>query len=118
MVGIDFGIGHNLTLSNGETIDIYVPESQGVKLASKRINQAYKRNGKKKSNNHDRRAKKLRRAYEKDKNRRLDKANRAVHEILSRNDFVAMQDEMIHSWQAVFSENKCNIQQWVTLKRS
>ena len=47
MVGIDFGIGHNLTLSNGETIDICRPESRGVKLASKRMNQAYKRNGKK-----------------------------------------------------------------------
>ena len=46
-VGIDFGIEHNLTLSNGQTFDIYVPETKGVKLASKRQNQAYKRNGKK-----------------------------------------------------------------------
>ena len=96
-VGIDFGIGHNLTLSSGETIDICVSESKGVKLASKRLNQAYKRNGKKKTSNHYRRVKKLSRAYERDSNRRLDKANKAVHEILSRNDFVAMQDEMIHN---------------------
>ena len=100
MVGIDFGIEHNLTLSSGETIDICVSESKGVKLASKRLNQAYKRNGKKKTSNHYRRAKKLRRAYERDSNRRQDKANKAVHEILSSNDFVAMQDEMIHNWQA------------------
>ena len=100
MAGIDFGIGHNLTLSNGETIDICVAESKGVKLASKRLNQAYKRNGKKKTNNHNRRVKKLRRAYERDKNRRLDKANKAVHEILSSNDFIAIQDEMIHNWHA------------------
>ena len=46
-VGIDFGIEHNLTLSNGQTFDICVLESKGVKLASKRQNQAYKRNGKK-----------------------------------------------------------------------
>ena len=100
MVGIDFGIEHNLTLSSGETIDICVPESKGVKLASKRMNQAYKRNGKKKTNNHYRRVKKLRRAYERDSNRRQDKANKAVHEILSSNDFVAIQDEMIHNWHA------------------
>ena len=100
MVGIDFGIEHNLTLSSGETIDICVPESKGVKLASKRLNQAYKRNGRKKTSNHYRRAKKLRRAYERDSNRRQDKANKTVHEILSSNDFVAIQDEMIHNWHA------------------
>ena len=100
MVGIDFGIEHNLTLSSGERIDIYVPESKGVKLASKRLNQAYKRNGKKKTRNHYKRAKKLRKAYERDTSRRQEKANQAVHEILSSNDFVAIQDEMIHNWQA------------------
>ena len=99
-VGIDFGIEHNLTLSSGETIDICVSESKAVKLASKRLNQAYKRNGKKKTSNHYRRVKKLHRAYERDSNRRLDKANKAVHEILLNNDFVAIQDEMIHNWQA------------------
>ena len=95
VIGIDFGIGHNLTLSS--TIDISVPESNGVKLASKRLKQAYKRNGKKETLNHYRRVKKLRRAYERDKNRRLDKA---VHKILLNNDFVAMQDEMLHNWHS------------------
>ena len=99
-VGIDFGIEHNLTLSSGESIDICVPESKGVKLASKRLNQAYERNGGKKTNNHNRRAAKLRRAYERDTDRRQDKANKVIHEILSRNDFVAIQDEMIHNWHA------------------
>ena len=98
MVGIDFGIEHNLTLSNGEQIDICVSESKGVKLASKRLKQAYKRNGRKKTSNHNRRIKKVRRAYERDTNKRQDKANKAVHEILSSNDFVAIQDEMIHNW--------------------
>ena len=32
-----------MTLSNGQTFDIYVPESKGVKLASKRQNKAYRR---------------------------------------------------------------------------
>jgi putative transposase len=100
MIGVDFGIGHNLTLSSGETIDISVSESKGVKLASKKVNQAYKRNGKKKTSNHNMRVKKLRRAYERDTNRRHDKANKAVHEILSNNDFIAIQDEMIHNWHA------------------
>ena len=100
MVGIDFGIEHNLTLSSGETIDICVPERKGGNLASKRLNQAYKRNGKKKTSNHYRRVRKLRRAYERENNRRLDKVNKAAHAILSNNDFVAIQDEMIHNWHA------------------
>ena len=97
-VGIDFGIEHNLTLSNGRRIDICVRESKGVKLASKRLNKSYKRNGKKKSKNHYKRVKKLRISYEKDVNRRIDKANKAVHEILLKNDFIAIQEEMIHNW--------------------
>ena len=48
-VGIDVGIEHNLTLSSGEIIDICVSGSKGVKLASKRSNRAYKRNGRKKT---------------------------------------------------------------------
>lgn len=100
MVGIDFGIEHNLTLSNGEQIDICVAESKGVKLASKRMNQGYKRNGKKKTSNHNMRVRKLRRAYERDTNKRRDEANKAVNEILSNNDFVAMQEEMLHNWHA------------------
>ena len=99
-IGIDFGIIHNMTLSNGETIDICVKESKGVKLASKRQNQAYKRNGQKKTNNHYRLVKKLQRAYERGRNKRIDKANKAIHDIISSNDFVAIQDEMIHNWHA------------------
>ena len=100
VIGLDFGIEHNLTLSSGERIDICVSESKGVKLASKKVNQAYKRNGQQKTSNHNRLVKKLRRAYERDTNRRQDRANKAVHKILSGNDFVAIQDEMIHNWQA------------------
>ena len=66
---------------------------KGVCLSSRRLNQAYKRNGKKKTSNHYRRTKRLRRAYERDTNRWM------VHEILSENDFIEIQDEMIHNWQ-------------------
>ena len=98
-VGIDFGIENNLVFSDGrEPINISVPESKGTKLASKRMNKALSRNGNKKSNRHFKRKAKLQRAYEKDKNRRKDLANKAVHEILTNYDFIAIQDEMIHNW--------------------
>ncbi|MBQ8994705.1 MAG: transposase [Oscillospiraceae bacterium] len=99
-VGIDFGIKDNLVFSDGrEPINICVPESKGTKLASKRMNKALSHNGNKKSKKHFKRKDSLRRrAYEKDKNKRKDLANKAVHEILSNYDFIAIQDEMIQNW--------------------
>ena len=98
-VGIDFGISDNLVFSDGrEPVNICVPESKGTKLASRRMNKALSHNGNQKSNNHYKRKNKVRKAYEKDKNRRKDLANKAVHEILNNYDFIAIQDEMIHNW--------------------
>ena len=100
-VGIDFGIGDNLVFSDGsEPVNICVPESKGTKLASRRMNKAFSRNGNRKSRNHSKRTNKLRKAYEKDSNRRKDLANRTVHEILVNYDLIAIQDEMIHNWQS------------------
>ena len=98
--GIDFGISDNLVFSDGrDPVNICVPESKGTKLASQRMNKALSHNGNKKSNKHFKRKNKVRKAYEKDKNRRKDLANKAVHEILNNYDFIAIQDEMIHNWQ-------------------
>ena len=99
--GIDFGIGHNLTFTDGSYVDIDIPESKSVKLASKRVNKAlHKSSVGKKAKNHYKRKKKLRCAYERDANRRKDAANKLVHDILTNNDFVAIQDEMIHNWHS------------------
>ena len=98
--GIDFGIGNNLTLDDGTTINICVPESKSVKLASKRVNKSYVRNGKKKkkSKNHNRRVSKLRTAYEKQNNVKHDVANKVISNLLADYDFIAIQDEMIAGW--------------------
>ena len=98
-VGIDFGISDNLVFSDGrEPVNICVPESKGTKLASRRMDKALSHNGNQKSNKHYKRKNKVRKAYEKDKNRRKDLANKAIHEILNNYDFIAIQDEMIHNW--------------------
>ena len=98
-VGIDFGIGDNLVFSDGKApVNICVPESKGTKLASRKMNKALSHNGNKKGQNHFRRRQKLRKAYEKDKNKRKDLANKTVHEIKSNYDFIAIQDEMIQNW--------------------
>lgn len=97
--GIDFGIESNLTLSNGTTYNIDIPETKGVKLASKRVNKSLHKNKKKKTNNHKKRRESLRRAYEKQNNIKQNLVNQIVHNILKDNDFIAIQDEMIAGWQ-------------------
>jgi len=97
-VGIDFGIKHNITTSEGKTYDVSVPESKGTKLASKRVNQAFERNGGKKSKNHYKRVKKLRVSYEHDMNKRKDATHKVCHELLAEHDLLAMQDEMLSNW--------------------
>ena len=97
-IGIDFGVRTNMTYSNGEGHDICVPETKAIKLASKRANKSYKRNGGKKTKNHYKRITGLRAAYEKNTNKKHDLANKQVHNILNDNDFVGIQDEMIANW--------------------
>ena len=96
--GIDFGIGNNLTLTTGEVINITVPEDKGVKLASRRMHRSYHKNGGKKTSNHRKRVKRVQAAYEKLNNRKRDISNKVVSQILSENDFIAIQDEMISAW--------------------
>lgn len=98
MCGVDFGIGTNMTFNNGEKVNIEVPETKGVILASRRVNKAFKRNGGNKSKNHHKRTKKLRRAYEHQTNIKHDKANKIVSRILNENDLVAIQNELIAAW--------------------
>lgn len=97
-VGIDFGIKTNITLSNGEKFNTYSPESKGTKLASRRFNRK-----KKGSNNRRRSLSKLRVAYEKDTNKRQDKAKKLIA-YLSTFDLVAFQDENIKAWHKVFGK--------------
>ena len=96
--GIDFGIGNNLTLNNYNTVNVSIPESHAVKVASIRLNKAYHRNGNKKSKNHYKRQARLRRAYERQNNRKHDIANKVVHDLLEEYDIIAIQDEMIANW--------------------
>lgn len=96
--GIDFGIKNNLTLSTGEIYDLSVLETHAVKTASRAVNKSLSRNGGQKGKNHRKRMARLRRAYERQTNKKRDKANKITHEILENYDFVAMQDEMIANW--------------------
>ena len=52
----------------------------------------------KKSKRHYRRVHKLRAAYERQNNKKSDIANKIVHDLESKYDFIAIQDEMIAGW--------------------
>lgn len=100
-VGIDFGIENNLNFSDErEAFNCNVKESQYIKKLSKEINRCWLRNNCQHSSNNLKRIKKLKIAYEHLHNQRADKAHKIVHELLKEYDFIAIQDEMIHNWQA------------------
>ena len=98
VVGIDFGIQNNMTLSDRREINISVEETNAVKLISRRVNKSFVKNGKKKTANHRKRVAQLQRAYEKQTNIKKDLAQKVVSELLSQYDYIAIQDEMIASW--------------------
>ena len=98
-VGIDFGIKANMTFNTGKEVNICVPETKAIKIASRKTNKALVKNGRdKRTGKHRKRVKAQRAAYEKLTNKKRDLANKEVSKILNDNDFVAIQDEMVANW--------------------
>ena len=98
MVGIDFGVAHNLNLSDGRIIDIKLLDDKMIGIYSKRLNRAFIKSGKVRSKNHFRRASLLQKAYRKQNNRKYDRANKVLHDLNKSYDLIAIQDEMIANW--------------------
>ena len=92
----DFGIEKNFTFDDDKTIDICVEESKKLKRDQRKMNRLHAKNGKTK--NHEKRVAMIRRDYQKMENRKNDKANKFVHDILTDYDIFAIQDEMINAW--------------------
>lgn len=106
VVGIDFGIKNNLTTTDGEVINVSVPETKAVKLASRRFNkyihrkklEGYSMKEIRYFKHYWKLRNALQRAYEKMVNIKTDKANKIVSQFLKLNDLVAIQDEMVKNW--------------------
>ena len=92
----DFGIAKNFTFDDGKTVDICVPETEKLKRDQRKMNRLYAKNGKTKK--HGKRVAMIRRDYQKMENRKNDKANKLVHDIVTGYDMFAIQDEMINAW--------------------
>ena len=93
-IGIDFGIKNHLTLSNGETFNCTIEESERLKNLQRKLSRQ-----KKGSNNRYKTILQIRKEYEKMVNKKKYAANKIVHYICSNYDFVYFQDENLSGWQ-------------------
>lgn len=95
-VGVDFGVGVKLTLSNGLRIDFEVRETPRLKELQRKLRRAEKG-----SNNRARVRSFLRREYEKLSNRRKDAQNKVLA-FLRLYEKVVFQDDCVKGWAALF----------------
>lgn len=99
-IGIDMGIATAVTLSNGISFDIVLPEDRRLKRAQRHFNKAYEKLKKlnvKKGCNHFKRKQRVKRQYEKLKNRRKQIHTKVVS-YLKQFKTVATQKESIAAW--------------------
>ena len=93
-IGIDFGIKNNITLSNGETFNCSIGESERLKRLQRKMSRQQKG-----SNNRYKTRRLIRKEYQKIDNKKHDFANKLVHYLLSYKD-VYMQDENLSGWHS------------------
>lgn len=91
-IGLDFGIKTNITTSEGEKVDISIEESDQLKVLQKKLQRQ-----KKGSNNRYKTLKRLRIAYQKQTQKKQDKANKFIHKMKAYSN-VIYQDEQISKW--------------------
>ena len=93
-IGIDFGIKNNITLSNGETFNCSIGESERLKRLQRKFARQVKG-----SNNRYKTRRLIRKEYQKIDNKKHDFANKLVHNLLSYKN-VYMQDENLKGWHS------------------
>ena len=99
--GIDMGVSTTATTSDGVKYDVMFEESERIKKLQRKLQRQ-----KKGSNNRYKTKLKLKYAYIKLSNKKRDKANKIVHDILSGCDTVIMQDEQIAGWKTEFASDR------------
>ncbi len=92
-IGIDLGVKHQLTLSNGEKISWYIPETKRLKKLQKSLSRKQKG-----SKNYWKIKQLIRREWEYINNKRKDTLNKVVS-YLKRFPLIAIQDDSIKSWK-------------------
>jgi transposase len=93
LIGIDLGIKHQITLSNGKKISWYIPETERLKKLQRELSRKQKG-----SKNYHEVKQLIRREWEYIFNKRKDSLNRAAS-YLKKFSLIAIQDDSIKSWK-------------------
>ncbi len=93
-IGIDFGIKHQLTLSNGIKINYSVEETKRLKKLQKKLSRQQKG-----SRNYQKTKQKIQKQHQKIYNRRKDIKNKILS-LLKRYEYVLIQEEQIKNWHS------------------
>jgi len=96
-IGVDAGIRHQLTLSNGLQLDESIPMTKKLKHLHKELSKRTL-HGK----NWFKTSAKLNKEYGRQTNQRTDIRHKVVSELVSRYDSVAVQDDNIAGWQRMW----------------
>lgn len=99
VIGIDFGVNKSIVLSNGDTFNAYVGESDRLRRLQKKLNRQQKG-----SNGYVKTCHLIKREYEKMDNLKDEYANQIVSYVMSLAETVYFQDEMIGSWKKQFGK--------------
>jgi len=93
-IGIDFGIKHQLTLSNGIKINYHIEETKRLKKLQKKL--ARQQKG---SRNYQKTKQQIQKEHQKIYNRRKDIKNKILS-LLKRYEYVLIQEEQIKNWHS------------------
>lgn len=94
-VGIDFGVGTDMTLSNGEKISVKVKPSKRIISSHKELSRKNKT-----SKNKFKAKEKLEKAYAKQNNIKKEKKIKTVKYLTDNFETIVVQDENIHAWHS------------------
>ncbi len=91
-IGIDFGIKHQLTLSNGIKINYQITETKGLKKLQKKLSKQ-----KKGSKNYQKTKHKIQKEHQKIYNRRKDIQNKIIAQ---KYEYILIQEEAVKQWHS------------------
>ncbi len=93
-IGIDFGIKHQLTLSNGIKINYRIEETKRLKRLQKKLSRQQRG-----SRNYQKTKQKIQIQYQKIHNKKRDIQNKIIS-LLKRYEYVLIQEEQIKNWHS------------------
>lgn len=107
VIGIDFGIHDNITLSDGRKLNCTVEETVRLKKLQRKFARSKRINGKKsRTNNQQKLLTQIHKEYVKMNNQKVDFVNKLLHTLDENYDIIAFQDEQIRGWKNLKGNTK------------